>query len=150
MKASDKAAMTEKYKKFAEPGGPLHGLFRVEKVDAVGYPVNGLAPADGHPFCIGEEHVEYAATRCGGILGEEALSAHPCAMEFMGRPECGRPYSAHSTEYGIWVYLLRDLTNEEAAGALSALKEDMTKDGISGWAIPNLGKEFTVAPPEGK
>lgn len=140
--------LTAKYKAFAQPGGPLHGLFEVEGVKPVAYLVDGLK---GHPFTVGPEHVEYASDHCGGVLGPEVCERIPCAHQDrrLG-PKCGRPYSAHTTERGLFVFLVRDLGNEEAARAMKAVVNEMEKDGITGFALPNLGKPYKIAKPEGK
>jgi hypothetical protein len=120
--------LTAKYKKFAEPGGPLHGLFAVRDVITCNYRVDGLV---GHPFTIGTEHVVYASDHNNGILDDSVIEKFPCAAEFRTRfSKCGRPAAAHTYDTVLLVYPVRDLGNKEAADALFRIKPDMLVDKI--------------------
>lgn len=132
--------LTEKYKKFAEEGGPLHGLFEVLAVMDGNYKVDGI---NGHPFTIGPKHVEHAADKCGGILGEHTLNAIHCA-----HPRCARPFHAHTSEKILLVNLCRNLENKEAGNALFAIKEEMERDGLTGVGFACGFKKFKISPPE--
>jgi hypothetical protein len=130
------AALAEKYRaQFAEQ---LAGKFEIVKVACVGY---GEA---GHPFMIGPKHIAHAADHCCGMLGEETMRKIPCCWPNNGT--CRFDYDSHKAEYGIYMNLLRDLGNKEAAEALSALKPEMEKDELSGVALPNLNRQYKIAP----
>lgn len=73
-------------KKFAEWPKSASGRF---------YVVSDV-PTLGHHFCITHKHVAYAADRCRGMLGEEAMAKYPCGI-------CKRPYEDHK-EKVVLVY----------------------------------------------
>lgn len=117
------------------------GAVTIEKIDAVGYTVNGVP---GHPFCIGPAHVAYASDRHCGMLGEETMRAIPCKAESRELLSmCNQPYESHVTEYGVFVRLHQDVAEKKLSAWLTALKPEMALRGLQGWAF--LGtKEFAV------
>lgn len=144
--------LTEKYRRFTEKGGPLHGLFTVDAVHSCNFKVDGL---QGHPFTIGPEHVTHASDHCEGILGQETIDVIPCAHEdhpprygHIRPTKCGRPAHTHTHDIVLFVKLVRNLGNKEAADALFAIKPDMIADGVAGVGFLNMGKGFDIAPPD--
>jgi len=138
--------LTEKYKRFAEQGGPLYNVFTVQDVMDGNYKVDGMR---GHPFTIGSKHVAEAADHYGGILGREVCEKIPC--EHQDRrygPKCGRPLSSHTSDRILLVNLCRDLENKEATDALLAIKGELEKDGISGVGFACRFKKFKIAEPK--
>lgn len=135
--------LTEKYKKFAEPGGPLHGMFTVQKVAS-----SNFKP---HPFMMGSAHVIHASKHCGGVLGDETTDKIGCAWRGLDGehgPKCGLPPKDHTHDTVLLVALVRDLTNKEAHAALLALKPAMLDDNVAGVGFINFAKPFSIAPPE--
>lgn len=126
---------TEKYKKLAEAGGPLHGLFVVKEIAGVNH--------KPHPFTVGPRHVSYASDHNGGMLTEEVCRKIPCAAS-----RCGIPYDQHTYETVLFLSLVRNISNKEAADALLAIKGDLIEDGIDGVSFVETPEKFRIAPPE--
>jgi hypothetical protein len=130
-----------KYKKYADEGGPLHGLFTVEKVETFHTP---------HPFCVGSQHVAYAAERGGHVLSEDVIrqSGIGCKQTIGSGRICNEPISKHTIMKCLVLRLVRNLGNKEAATAMFSIKAELDSDKIDGLAMVNLNKEFRIAPPE--
>lgn len=101
-----------------------------------------------HPYTIGPKHVAFAADHHSGILGEYAIEQ----MEKIHGPSCVHPgcrlrKHEHKTSHILMLKLTRDLTNKEAAQALTKLKSLAEREGIEGFGFPNLNKEYTIAEP---
>lgn len=93
-----------------------------------------------HPYVIGSKHI-HAAQAYGGMLGKEVLEKVGCAV-----PECGLPYSQHTSERAIFLKLTRDVEHKEYAAKLKAMVPEMEKDGIDGVAFIRCG--FKILPPK--
>lgn len=135
----DTEALTKKYEKYAEPGGPLHGLFVVRGVRACNF--------EPHQFMIGPRYVEHACDHHGGMLGEETVNAVGCYHPTPYGP-CGRSAREHTHDTVLFLSLARALGNKEAADALFSIKEEMVKDKIDGVAFVETPEKFKIAPPE--
>ncbi len=120
-----------KYKAFTELGGPLHGLFIVKSITHVNH--------KPHPFMIGPKHIGYAAHHCGGMLGKEAVDAHPCAKR-----GCRLPYDEHTSDHVLFLAQVRNLTDSEAQAALKIITADMESDKIDGIAFVETPEKFRI------
>lgn len=124
--------LTTKYK------GLLGDPFEVIKVEHCNY--------DPHPFMIGPRHVAHAAEHHSGMLGEATLKAIPCVWkDDKYGPSCGLSYEHHSSDRALFVKVIRNCANKDAADALFAIKEMMVADRIDGVAFVESG--FKIAPP---
>jgi hypothetical protein len=94
-----------------------------------------------HPFTIGPRHVVEASEHYGGILGKEVLEKIPCAVS-----GCGRSHSAHTSDLVIFLEIIRDCANKDAAHVLFEMKKAMEADGIDGVCF--MEGPFKIAPPE--
>jgi hypothetical protein len=101
---------------------------------------------DPHPYVIGTRHVAYASDRFGGLLGDAAIrSAEATGVKCAMKGGCSVSYDQHKSDTAAFVRLKRDLSNKEAAGQLSLLKEKFEEEGIDGFAFIEDG--FRIAPP---
>ena len=98
-----------------------------------------------HPFMIGSAHVAHAADHHGGMLGEATLSAIGCYWKDDTYGRCGLPYHQHTSDRVLFVKVIRNCANKDAADALFAIKEMMVTDRIDGVAFVESG--FRIAPP---
>lgn len=100
-----------------------------------------------HPFMIGPQHVAYAADHCGGRLGEEVINKIGCVwQDDKYGPRCGLLGKDHTSDHVLFVKVIRNCTNREAADALYAIKATMLDDKIDGVAF--YKSEFEIAPPD--
>lgn len=119
--------LEEKYRGLLDTGG----LFTVLKIQQVNH--------RPHLFVVGTKHVAYASDHCNGILSEDVCEKIPC-------DHCREPISKHVSDKALFLRLVRDLGNKEAADALFVIKEQFVKDGIDGVAFIKNG--FRIAKPE--
>lgn len=68
----------------------VSSLFEYVEVQSVNFKVDGL---NGHPFTIGTAHVVEASDHHSGTLTQTVAEKIPCAAR-----DCGRPYSAHTSD----------------------------------------------------
>jgi hypothetical protein len=92
-----------------------------------------------HPFTVGARHVWYAAEHCGGILGDEAIRAHPCAVR-----GCRLPVDEHTWETVMFLQSTRNATSEEAREALLPLTDEMEALGIDGFAFVETPEGYRI------
>jgi hypothetical protein len=106
--------------------------------------------SQGHPFTIGSKHVVHASNKFGGMLGEEAIhnleknSGPSCA-----HPGCNAYYDDHKTDKGLFLQLLRNLENKEAADTLYQLRlRVLEPEKMAGIAFVDTDEKYRIAPPK--
>lgn len=116
------SALSERY------GKSQQGHFWVK--DLIGVP---------HPYCITPKHVEIAADRFGGRLGEEAISEAEKQGVGCGMKGCQLPFAKHEQALLISCQLplhnAQGETDEELRQYLIRCKPLCESDGYAGFAF---------------
>lgn len=90
-----------------------------------------------HPFCITPNHVAHASDHHGGILDEQSLRTAPCGFK-----DCRESFDhpCHQPQVTALVRLSRECTQAEVVTILKGIMDEVTADGIDGFAFPDFGK----------
>jgi hypothetical protein len=93
-----------------------------------------------HPFTIGARHVAYAADKCFGKLGDEAIRAHPCAAR-----GCGQSVDEHTSDCVAVVRVERDVREVDVRAWLKSIA-DVEVPGLDGFVLTGDGKILKAEP----
>lgn len=93
-----------------------------------------------HPFVVGSRHVAYAADRCGGILGEEALRAVCCAHR-----NCNLSYDEHTSDRVMFLKLTRNCTQAEIKAVLVPIADEVGATGVDGFAFVETEEGYRIS-----
>lgn len=91
-----------------------------------------------HPFLIGPEHMAYASDHCGGVIGQDAIEHHPCAL-------CEQPAFSHSYDVVMFLQLTRNSTNGECFKILQSISQEMQEDRIDGIVFVETEEKYRVS-----
>ena len=112
----------------------LKGLFEFKDISHVNH--------KPHAFMLGPKHVEFAANKYGGMLGDSCINDKNFPL--CSNPGCTLSYKEHTSDKVLFLSLTRDMTNEEATEVLMGIKPILEEENIDGVAFIETDQKFRI------
>ena len=112
----------------------LKGLFEFKSISHVNH--------KPHAFMLGPKHVEFAANKYGGMLGDSCINDKNFPL--CSNPGCTLSYKEHTSDKVLFLSLTRDMTNEEATEVLMGIKPILEEENIDGVAFIETDQKFRI------
>ena len=112
------------------PQPPDGSVFKIERIEQLSLP---------HPYCITPRHVAYAADKCGGILGKEAMEGAEADGATCGICKGKHKFKEHEVVNSLIITVPQNDDLNAIVGLhtyLFANKQAFVDKGIDGFAFP--------------
>ncbi len=93
---------------------------------------------DPHPFMLGPKHISFASDKYGGRLGDACINDKN--FPTCSHPGCNLRYQDHKSDRVLFLYLTKDIDNDEGDDILK--KIPLTENKIDGICFIETPEKF--------